>query len=247
MSSIVIRLDDVGWSATPIDPPPMKAPDVGLDLAQRFHRAMNGAPYLAGLIPATIRHDNAAQAWLASKPQGMTLALHGYSHEPVGTVRNEFHGMSVAQCRERLAMGRELLRIHCGTVVEHLIPPFNGLSEEMGEACALEGIKYVWGGANHNDPAPSEWGYPPPPYPWGRVTFVPSWRLLYGATRWRMSPRDMPLLDYLREHRSKLGRCVITLHITWEAAKDPDFDGVRELVDLIGPHIACPAEYAEAR
>src|SRR5688572_17933391 len=71
LSQFVLRVDDVGWTARPIDPAPLKAPDVGLELAQRFHRALGGIPYLAGLIPATIRHDDEAQAWLASKPEGM--------------------------------------------------------------------------------------------------------------------------------------------------------------------------------
>jgi hypothetical protein len=221
----------------------MKAPDHGLELARRFHAAMQGIPYLGAIIPACVDADGVA--WLQSRPDGLTAALHGWDHYPPGGVRSEFHNCNLDGARALLERGRHHLGL--GDLA-HFVPPFNAVEEVLPEACYLEGLHYIWGGGSHGVAQPSDWATQPPPYPLGRVTFVPSWAPTYGATRWRMSAEGPPpLLETLPALLEREGCAVVTLHICWEAAHDAErFDGVRRLVDLIGAHVISPAQYVGA-
>jgi hypothetical protein len=223
----VIRCDDFGFlPSTP------KQSDVGLRLARRFHEALSGLPYLAGIIPAFV--DSGGLTWLSSKPAGLTIALHGWDHSRVDGVDSEFRGKSLEECREMLYRGQKLLNgPHA-----HLIPPFNGMEPDLPEACYLEGIKYIWG-------APSSWPTPPQPHGIGRITFVPSWKPLYAATLWQIGRDDSPLNGILPSLLGQPGKAVITLHVTWEAAKCQNFEGVCWLVDLIGDRVISPDEYTK--
>lgn len=233
-----IRVDDLGWTSESLSEPPLKRPDVGLRLAREFHAAMSGLPYLGAVIPTAA--DAGGREWLASAPAGLTVALHGLDHRRVDDVDCEYRGRSLDEVRERIALGREFLG---SAETVHLVPPFNGLEPVVAEACKHEGIRYVWGGAQPNVRQPSTWPTPPQPHDWGRVTFVPSWAPLYGATLWRMGPDDVPLMDVLPSMIEAPGRAVLTLHLPWENAKAPDFRGVRELVELIGPNVISVEEY----
>jgi hypothetical protein len=229
-----IRVDDYGWTAT--DP---KQSDKGLRLAQRFHDSLQGLPYIAGVIPLTVDHDGLA--WLQSKPTGLTIALHGLKHShSSGGVASEFHGMDVNQCRQHIAWGRTALQ---GIPIVDMILPFNGYEVDLAEACYLEGIYRIWGGGLHSQTTPSAWPTPPQPYPLGRVTFVPSWAPLYGATQWRMSADTLPLTETLPSVMNSPGKGIITLHITWEASKSADFSGVKWLADKIANWVISPEEY----
>lgn len=225
----VIRVDDVGWSAT--EAPgraPMKMPDPGLRIARKFHEAMGGVPYLAGVIPAVLDHDGAN--WIRGRPPGMTVALHGWSHEPSGSVRSEFHGMDPEKIRERIADGRRVVGF-----TSHFIPPFNAYDDAWGEPMWHEGIRTVWG-------LESRWPTPPRPEERGRQIFVPAWAPLYGATRWTQGSAEAPIVDVLDRYAVREGIAVLTLHVTWEAARDPAFEGVRELAGLIRDAAVFPDE-----
>jgi len=218
----------------------MKYPDKGLRLAQRFHDAMQGLPYLAGIIPACL--DDEGKEWLRSKPVGLMPALHGLDHEGPNGARSEFRGLDAAGCQARIAAARGILA-ECGIETEHLILPFNAWEPELA-SCHDEGICYVWGGGTHNTTAPSRWPISPPPYPLGSLTFVPSWLKTYAATLWQMGADDRPLNTVFPDLLDLPGKAVITLHITWEAAKsEGDFRGVKWLVDLIGDRVISPEEY----
>lgn len=223
-----VRVDDVGWT-------PEKTADAGLQIAQRFHDAMCGLPYLTGIIPARV--DDEGLAWLKSNPQGMTIALHGFEHDSKEEGGSEFAKLSQRECRDRLWWGSKI-----GST-EHLILPYNRYQPELTEACYLEGIKYIWGGANHDAVYPSRWPTPPPPYPLGRVSFVPSWAMAYGATLWKIGVDDVPLKVSLPTIIDLPGKAVLTLHITWEAARSATFDGVKWLVDYLGDRIISAEEY----
>lgn len=235
---IALRVDDLGWTADEIDPAPMKAPDIGLRLAQRFHAAMQGLPYLGAVIPACV--DSEGAAWLRSQAKGLTVALHGWNHGCRNGVESEFHGMDLEQCRQSIYSGIKVLG-----ETSHLVLPFNHYEPELAEACYLEGVRYIWGGGSHDQPSPATWPTPPQPYPLGRVIFVPSWRPLYTATLWRMGPDDESLEHRLLEFIDLPGKAVLTLHITWEAAKSKDFSGVRWLVNQIGDRVITVEQYIQ--
>jgi hypothetical protein len=228
--NFMIRVDDLGWT-------PDKEPDAGLDLAKRFHEAMAGLPYLGGIIPAML--DDDALAWLSSKPAGLTIALHGWDHSRVDGVDSEFRGKDLDECREMLYRGQKRM----DGPHFHLIPPFNSVEPDLPEACYLEAIRYIWGGGRHDRKEPSMWATPPQPYPLGRVTFVPSWIPTYAATLWRMSEECPPLTEKLPRLLDRLGKAVITLHITWESARCDDLEGVRWLVDQIKDRVISPDEF----
>lgn len=222
-----IRVDDIGWLQN-------KQPDSGLELAQRFHAALAGLPYLAGVIPACL--DQAGLEWLKSSPcGGMTVAQHGWDHRYVNGVASEFHGMGLYECRKRISRGVNVFRAN-GIAPRHMIPPFNAIVPAFPNACYFEGIRYLWA-------APSSWPTPPQPFPMGHVTCVPSWLPVYAATRWAMSPTTLPLRETLPAVMDQPGKAVLTLHITWEAARCADFEGVRWLVDTIGDRVIGPEEY----
>lgn len=224
-----IRVDDVAWTADEIEPPPCKAPDVGLTHAQRFHAAMQGQPYLAGIIPTCL--DAEGHAWLRSQPPGLTPAIHGWTHRRVEGVDSEYRDLTLWQMRERLEAAKHVIG-----PTQHTIPPFNAVEADFPQACYLENIQYIWG-------APSTWPTPPQPYPAGSILLVPSWMPTYAVTVGRMNGDMKPLLETLPNLLKFPGQAVITLHIPWELGKDPTFDGVKRMVDLLGDRILSPEEY----
>ena len=231
---LAIRVDDLGWTATETATPPIKETDIGLRLAQAFHAAMGGTPYLGAVIPSTL--DGEGLAWLDSNPEGLTVALHGFTHRKSGTVANEFHGMDELRCRNRLGHATKAL----GRRTTHFVPPFNGINTELVDALWYEGVRYIWG-------APSEWETPPQPYGMGKLLFVPSWLPLYGAAQCRMNDQTPALIPNIPRVMQLPGQAVLTLHITWEAAHDDDFAGVRKLVDMIRRNVITPAEFVNDR
>lgn len=230
----VIRVDDLGWISN-------GDPDPGLQLAQQFHAAMGGIPYLAAVIPAFL--DEAGLRWLASTPEGMTVAIHGWNHKRSQNVSSEFHGLDQDSCRARIDRGRRLLRDEAKIEPDHLVLPYNAMEPPIPEACYHEKIGYIWGGGDHCAITPSPWPTPPQPYPLGRVGFVPSWALLYGATRWQMGADDRAIETVLHKLIDWPGKSVLTLHITWEASRGKKFEGVRWLVEQIRDRAITPEEY----
>lgn len=229
----VIRVDDLGIL-------PDKTQDKGLSCAQRFHDTMRGLPYLGAVIPRFV--DTDGSVWLKSKPEGLTVALHGWRHRKVDDVASEYRGMDLDRMRIYIQRGRDIFR-SAGHEVVHTVPPFNAVEPDFADACYHEGIRYIWGAANHSTTTPSKWSVPPAPYPLGRVTFIPSWLPTYGATKWRMSAEDRPLNETLPHIKIREGIAVLTLHITWEASKSATFDGVRWLVDTIGDRVISVDEF----
>ncbi len=240
---IALRVDDVGWTPVEIKRGnPAKQPDQGLELARRFHAALQGLPYLAGIIPAAL--DDAGVEWLATKPQGMTPALHGCDHGLAADGSpSEFWGLRRSEIRSRMIAGKSMLR-RAGLDTEHLILPFNAWEDMLEPVCVEQGIGYVWGGGNHEVKTPGDWPTQPQPYPLGRITFVPSWRPLYAACWHQLGPDDRPLKGVLPRLLDWPGRSIITLHITWEA-KCPEFEGVRWLADQIGDRVISSGEYLQ--
>ncbi len=225
---ICVRVDDIGFR-------PHYELDDGLEMAQEFHAAMRGHPYLAGAIPGIL--DNGGAAWMRSRPVGMTAAMHGWRHCP-GAMGGacEFEGMSRDECAG-------LLRQALGVLgpVRDFIPPRNAVTDELLDACALEGLSRVWG-----QPYAAEDPYPPEPSRCGR--FVPSWLPLYGATRWRMADDRIPVLDALDTLNERDGTFPVVLHITWEASLSHwSFDGVGELIRRFGDRMISPDEYMRLR
>lgn len=227
---ILCRCDDFGWSTEASDTPPIKLPDTGLALAQRFHEAMGGSPYLAGVIAKCV--DDEGRAWLQSKPAGLTVALHGWDHgawQP--RERDEFSALSETQSRERI----ELCQRKVGPT-PYWIPPYNSLAPVFLATAWHEGVRYVFSG-------PSGWPTPPSPYQVERLWIVPAWAPLYGGSRFRQGESPSILESLSKVDLDKPGHAVITLHIGWEADKHEYFDGVRELVDRVREHLVTPDEY----
>lgn len=234
-----VRLDDVGWSEQESPSPPLKLADRGLELARRFHAAMQGLPYLAAVIPSALDRDGLA--WLQTAPAGMTIAMHGFNHRiSVDGVASEFRHLDLEQCRQRIECGRVALK---DVPIEHLVLPFNCYEPDLAEACYQSGINYIWGGGEHGSGCPSRWPTPPQPYSLGRVTFVPSWAPTYAATLWRMGPEDRPLESVLPRLLDLPGKAVLTLHITWECCHSADFCGVKWLVAQLGDRAISVEEY----
>lgn len=226
-----IRVDDIGLSNREADTVPDKLPDTGCEIAKRFHAAMSGLPYVAAVVPAAL--DEEGGNWIRSRPPGMTVALHGWDHSTRAGVADEFHGMSVKEMRERIDWGQKKIG-----PVRHYCPPFNGDEKGLYEACYHEGIRYIWG-------MPSRW--PTPPQPWQvyrELLFIPAWRDLYGATGWKQGKDGVPpLLSTLPDYMKRDGVAVLTLHIGWQAAKNPDFSGVAAMADLIRGNVISPEDF----
>lgn len=226
-----VRVDDFAWTPQEAERVPMKKPDIGMRVARRFHEAMQGVPYIAGVIPSCV--DEEGRAWLGSVTHEMTVALHGYTHRPVDGVMDEFHGMPMEEMRRLLDLGQKRIG-H----TKHFIAPFNSIERDLPEACWHEGIRYLWG-------APSTWVTPPQPHTIFRdVLFIPSWLPLYGATAWSQGGAPIMLRD-IPAMLDLPGLAVLTLHITWEAAKDEAFVGVRALVKVIRDRVVSPEEFCE--
>lgn len=228
---IMLRVDDFGWTSEEAENPPMKKRDVGLRLAQRFHAALDGIPYLAAVIPAEV--DVEGKKWLESRPKGMSVALHGWNHsDPTGD-RNEFQGMSADQVRARIALGRTIL----GST-PFLVPPFNGLDPAHIESMWHEGIRYIFG-------REQEWPTPPSPVELAKgVKFIPAWTRLYGSLGWIQGAAKARLLDEIYDLYDQPGLAVMTLHLPWMAARDPEFKHVRSLNPYAG-HFIAPEEFVK--
>lgn len=226
----VIRVDDIGWSPKAVD-----KIDRELRLARRFHEAMRGAPYVAAVIPSML--DAAGLAWLQSAPAGMTIALHGLDHAPV-----EFRGLTGEQMRQRIQLSQERM---AGITIADMVLPFNQYESGLECACRLQGIERLWGGGHHQHTDPSRWPTPPAPYPVGPILFMPSWKPAYAATLWRMSDECPALCDTLPQLLQSPGKCILTLHITWESGLCDHFEGVRHLIKTIGDEIIGVGGYLE--
>ncbi len=224
-----VRVDDVGWTHESSTPPPLKKPDQGLREAARLHAALGGLPWLAAVIPATL--DAAGAAWLASRPDGLEVALHGWDHQRVDGIDSEFRGRPEAQCRWMLRDGLAAL----GPTL-HFVPPFNALEPALLDALAKENFRFLWGNL---------WETPAPPFRSGGMTHIPAWRRLYGATRRRMSGSAPALIHEIPKVIDEKGFAVITLHLPWEAAEESGFSGVRELAGLIRHNTVSPSRYLE--
>lgn len=240
---LCIRVDDLGWTDQESANPPAKTADVGLELAQKFHAAMQGRPYLGAVIPAAI--DDDGRAWLASKPDGLTIALHGWSHDSGGGAFSEFHRDDTDAVREKIAKGQQrIFGKESENWTRHFVAPFNAYTPTLLDAMWHEGIRYAWGGTAPNTRAPSSWPTPPQPFEVGRMLFVPSWDPLYSATYWRMSAGAEPLMDVLPGVIDLPGKAVLTLHLPWELSKGgPSFGGVSDLVDRYGHAMISAEEY----
>jgi len=227
-----IRVDDIGWTPTESSTPPIKEPDAGLELAQKFHEAMNGLPYLAGVIPGFM--DEIGLNWLRSRPTGLTVALHGWNHALSGGDRDEFAYHNVGQIRHKLALGQALIG-----PTEHYIPPFNAVSDKLPAAAWNEGIRYIWG-------AQKAWPTPPSPYYLYKCLFIPAWAPLYGASGWAQNCDSQPLLTTVSNVLDTTGYAVISLHITWEAGKESGtFWSLRKLVNLIQDSVISPQDFVK--
>jgi len=226
-----IRVDDVGWTDKALPQRPLKERDRELLVARKFHSAMGGLPYLAGVIPSAL--DDAGRFWLASRPDGMRIAMHGVYHTRVDGVSSEFRGLDVLQCEDLLLTGVMQL----GIATKYFIPPFNAMEPALSLALKEVGFSFVWGHYEDDPMLPSktpDW------------IFVPSWLPLYSATKWRMKDGDAPILDVIKDFLDKDGAAVITLHLPWELSRGGDsFGGVRELVELIRDHVVSPDVYVK--
>lgn len=223
---ILIRVDDFGWTSEESDNPPLKKTDAGLRIARKFHDALDGIPYLAAVIPAVL--DVVGREWLLSKPKGLTVALHGWSHrEPNPGDRHEFEGMSQDEVRGRICSGQGV----CGPT-PYYVPPFNGLDHAHVPALWHEGIRYIFG-------REQEWGTPPSPVELANgVKFIPAWARLYGALGWKQGSAEKRLLDVLYDIYDLPGFAVMTLHLPWEHARDPEFKHTRVLQEFKGHFIS---------
>jgi len=223
---LTIRADDLGWD--------VKQPDKidrGLSLARRFHDAMQGVPYLGAVIPSCVDADG--RAWLRSRPKGLTVAMHGVTHNMVSPgVESEFAGLTRTKCMVMIGSGQRRL----GVPTQHFVAPFNHYGEFLGDALADCGIIYHW----YGDTPEQE---PMPPKRSERFVWIPVWRPLYGMTAWRVADDRPSILDVLAGLNGSIQSAIVTLHITWEAAFPPEFDGVREFVKTYGQHVITPDEY----
>ncbi len=218
---LCLRVDDFGLFTD-------KRPDEDLELAHRFHEAMRGFPYLAGIVPGFLSTE--AKEWLWSRPEGMMPAVHGWKHQPSSNgVESEFHDFDYWYCRRLLTKGKQII----GDSVVDFIPPWNALPELLAMACCDEGLERVW-------VAPAEAFTPPVLTEFGWR--IPAWLPGYCATAWRMSEARPSLIDVLeRVEGDQI--LPVTLHITWEASFSPVFDGVRQFIDQFGICLITPDEY----
>ena len=224
---VVVRVDDVGWN-------PLKGEDrqdYGLKLAKIFHEAMGGAPYLAAVIPACL--DDEGRAWIESKPEGLTVGMHGMTHERAGGDRG---GEYCWRDKEQIAAMVEQGLLLIPGKVDHFVAPYNTYAEHLHEALAAQGVRYHWTQPEYTEAVPSiekKDGY----------FLIPAWKPLYGCIAWPSGPEEKPLLERIPEIMKKEGRAVLTLHITWEASRGEQFTGVRWFVERYKNSIISPEEY----
>lgn len=219
---LVLRVDDVGLI-------PHGGQDRGLELAKRFHDAMDGLPYLTAVIPGIL--DRSGVEWIRSRPARMTVALHGWTHaKGMSGGECEYQGMGRGMCIYALERGLGIL----GDGILDFVPPWNATTPELLGACRRVGLNRIWG-----QPYASERPFPPEPKDFG--LFIPSWIPLYGATAWRMADDRPALLDVLPAVGDVTA--VMVLHITWEASFSKTFDGVKRLIAEYGDTFISPEEY----
>lgn len=224
------RVDDFGWGVNESSTPPIKMDDRGLELAQRFHAAMGSAPYMAGVIARSV--DAWGLAWLRSDPDGLTPAIHGWDHGAwCPDERDEFSWLTETQARERLMKCQRKIG-----PTPYLIPPYNATAQILLETAWYEGVRYLFG-------APRKWPTPPTPHQVGRLWIVPAWWPLYGGSRFAQGESPNILESLAGMDLEAPGHAVITLHIGWEAARHPDFDGVKEFVGRVRNYLVTPEEY----
>lgn len=228
----LIRVDDIGMRPEEAPIPPGKKWDHGLKMAMEFDDALDGLPWMAACVPMLCDEDGIAR--IRSR-HNITVALHGWDHCEVMGARNEFEGLSVDACREKIDKSQK----HIGPT-KFFVPPWNAYTSNFVEAAWHEGIRHVF-------VAPEEWPTPPSPVNMGKgVKFWPAWFPLYGALGWRQSnescDRILSTIPSLLDHP---GRAVLTLHITWEAARDPKFKHVQDLAKMIKDHIVTAEEFVK--
>lgn len=228
----LIRTDDIGMRPEESPIPPGKKWDHGLRLAQAFDAALDGLPWLAACVPMLC--DDAGVEWIRGR-KNITVALHGFDHCEVAGARNEFEGLSVDACREKLDKSQKRVG-----PTPYFVPPWNAFTEASVEAMWHEGIRHVFG-------APTTWPTPPSPVDLARgVRFWPAWWTLYGACGWQQSEESCRrILDTVPALLDIPGRAVLTLHITWEAARDPEFKHVAELAAMIKDHVISAEEFVK--
>jgi peptidoglycan/xylan/chitin deacetylase (PgdA/CDA1 family) len=192
---------------------------------------MSGFPYLAAVVPAEL--DDDGRQWLASNPEGMTIAMHGVTHRrmPPGA-DSEFAGRGREECFDMIESGKRML----GVMTNHFVAPFNYYGEHLHAVLCENDICVHWTGPTVAD-------VPSPPEDNGDYVAVPAWRPLYGALLWPSGTYERPLCEAMPELMEMQGRAVLTLHLTWEAARGEEFEGVRWLVERYGDRVISLEEY----
>ena len=220
----VILTHDVGWTSTAIQPEPLKAPDVGLELAKRFNDAMQGEPWLAAVIPTCL--DDEGRKWIAEQ-YNIRCALHGVTHQ-----RGEFDDDTRETMKEKLV--KAMIDF---PFTNHFVPPFNKVKAKMLKVLPEIGLENLWSGNSMEDPVlDEETG----------LLVIPCHPALYSTTKWIMDPKMIPLVKTLPKLKDEPGAGVITLHLPWEHAHDPTFSAVAEMVQFIKDDIISPDAYALA-
>lgn len=228
---LLLRVDDVGFTPEESDTVSGKRHDVGLSLAKRFYASLQGVPFLAACVPDSI--DDVGVGWLKSRPKGLSVALHGYRHATM-IQRNEFLNAGDFTIREKISAAQKRIG-----PTKFYVPPHNVIDAEHVEPLWHEGIRYIFG-------REEEWPTPPSPREMAKgVRFYPAWARLYGATAWTQGAATEPILDALPKVENAEGKAVITLHVTWQAAKDPDFLSVRVMAQRYGHLFISPEEFVK--
>lgn len=214
----LLRVDDVGWTGEE-DVYPLKKPDRKGVVMRRFHEALDGVPYLAAVIPNCI--DLTSATWIKEKAvkTGMTVALHGYSHkEPKPGDRHEFEGFPNEKVREAICAGQRIIG-----PTTYYVAPFNSFASSHIESMWHEGIRYIFG-------REQDWPTPPSPSELAMgVKFIPAWSRIYGALGWVQGSAKKRILDEIDELADQPGIAVMTLHLPWSVARDPEFKHERSL------------------
>jgi hypothetical protein len=223
----LIRVDDIGMTPEESPMPPGKNRDHGLELAKKFNDAMQGVPWLAAVVPAMLDEDGVA--WL-KQAKGVDVALHGWDHCEADGCRNEFENLSIDSCRWKISNGQ--LRVG---PTPYFVPPWNAYTPNFIEAAWHEGIRHIFA-------APVQWETPPSPVELARgVKLWPAWSSLYGSLAWTQGCK--PILNTLPDLLGKKGKAVLTLHITWISARDPEFVSVRTFARMIAQHAISAQEF----
>jgi hypothetical protein len=222
---VCVRVDDFGLR------PHTGETDCGLALARKFHKAMRGTPYLAGIIPA--RLDDAGRTWLISKPSGMTVAMHGIAHEKVSPqAESEFAFRARRECSSMVRLGKTLL----GVPTRYFIAPFNHYGDHLHGVLAENGIDAHWVG-------PTSERFPRPMQQTSGYSLIFAWKPLYGCLLWPSGSPNAALCESLPALMGLEGKAVLTLHSTWEAARGERFEGIEWLVERYRDSVMSPEEF----